>query len=98
MEVKKAVNEVDRWSSENKLQLNVQKCEVSIFASGSVDAKWQPEIYLRNQRMPLNSTPKFLGVRLDRTLSFQKHVEDIGKKTDHRCKLLRAVANKEWGW
>ena len=30
-EVQNAVNEVDSWSSENKFQLNVQKCEVSYF-------------------------------------------------------------------
>jgi ribonuclease HI len=48
--------------------------------------------------MPFNPSPKFLGVYLDRTLAFTKHVDEVVKKTDKKVRILAALSSKEWGW
>ena len=96
--VQEAVDHVSEWSRVNKLSLNPTKCEVTYFSSGSADAKWKPHLRLHGGPMPFNATPRFLGVKLDRGLTFHPHVEEITLKATKRTKLLRAVSSKNWGW
>jgi hypothetical protein len=44
-----------------------------------------------------NDTPVFLGVKLDRTLSFRAHLKDVQKKMKSRLSVLRAISGKSWG-
>ena len=42
--------------------------------------------------------PKFLGIRLDRTLCFKDHVEDVCERVIKRCGMLSCFASRAWGW
>ena len=95
--IQNAVNHVVEWSKENKLMLNTQKCEAAYFSAGSTDANWKPPLHIDNVAMPLNQTPKFLGVRMDKTLSFGAQVEDVTQKVKKRTSLLRAATSRDWG-
>ena len=92
-----AVNHVVERSKENKLTLNTQKCEAAYFSAGSTDANWRPPLHIDNEAMPFNPTPKLLGVRMDKTLSFRAQVKD-GRRKFKRTSLLRAAASRDWGW
>ena len=96
--IQNAVNHVVEWSKENKLTLNTQKCEAAYFSAGSTDANWKPPLHIDNVAMPFNPTPKFFGVRIDKTLSFGAQVEDVTQKVKKRTSLLRAAASRDWGW
>ncbi|KAJ4949564.1 hypothetical protein JOQ06_021074, partial [Pogonophryne albipinna] len=52
--------------------------------------------YLRRWRLQLSvqQAPKYLGVRLDRTLSFKKHLEEVKAKVTSR---IRRLAGTTWG-
>ena len=93
-----AIDHIAAWSRMNKLGLNLSKCETATFSSGSCDAKWQPKLALDGKPVPFNPTPKLVGVKLDRTLSFGPHVDDITQKVGKRTNLLKAVGSREWGW
>jgi hypothetical protein len=41
--------------------------------------------------------PKYLGVTLDRTLTFKSHLEEAAKKVISRVKLVRKLAGTKWG-
>ena len=41
--------------------------------------------------------PVYLGVTLDRTLSFKEHVAKLRKKISSRNNLLGTLANSSWG-
>ena len=96
--IQNAVNHVVEWSKENKLTLNTQKCEAAYFSARSTDANWKPPLHIDNVAMPFNPTPKILGVRMDKTLSFGAQVEDVTQKVKKRTSLLRAAASRDWGW
>ena len=93
-----ALDQIANWSAKKKMDLNVAKCEVTFFSPSSHEAKWRPKVTLFGDEVPFNPTPKFLGVYLDRTLSFQKHVEYATHKASDRCKILSSLASKKWGW
>ena len=42
-------------------------------------------------------TPKYLGVTLDRTLSYKTHIHNTKMKVDTRNNLLKKLANSRWG-
>ena len=71
-----AVSAVERWSLENKLDLNLKKSCTYFFSTNTREAKWRPTIHLLGRKLKFGEgenekDPKFLGVILDRTLSFQ---------------------------
>ena len=78
--------------------MNLSKCETATFSSGSFDTNWQPKLALDGNPVAFNPTPKLVGVKLDRTLSFGPHVEDVTQKVGKRTNLLKAVGSREWGW
>lgn len=93
-----AVNAISEWSSRKKMELNVTKSEVTFFSTSSHEATWRPHISLNNSEIPYNKSPKFLGVHLDRTLSFQTHVLYVCNKVSSRNRILASLASKSWGW
>ena len=42
-------------------------------------------------------TPKYLGVTLDRTLSYKTHIHNTKMKVETRNNLLKKLANSRWG-
>jgi ribonuclease HI len=95
--VQAAVERVAEWSKEARLCLSISKCEVGFFSAGSHDAGYRPVVSVNGGDMMFTTTPKFLGVTFDRTLSFQRHVANVCGKVERRCRLLRAVASRDWG-
>ncbi len=93
-----ATDVVTSWSGEWKLQLNGAKTEVCAFTLDPAEAKWVPHLKVNGVPARFNPTPRFLGVILDRTLSFGAHVSAIAKKATSKLRLLAAVCNTSWGW
>ena len=60
-------------------------------------ANLQPNLLLLNSRLRFNSTPTFLGVTFDRTLSFSKHVSSLKTKFFSRLKALPCISASSWG-
>ena len=64
----------------------------------SHQANLQPNLLLLGSRLRFNSTPTFLGVIFDRTLSFSKHVSSLKAKFFPRLKALRCISASSWGF
>ena len=96
--VQLAVEAIYAWSLKKKMEINVLKSEATFFSNSSKEAQCSPKITLAGTQMPFNDSPKFLGVHLDRTLSFQTHVLYAAGKVSQRCRILASLASKEWGW
>ncbi len=80
------------------MALNADKCEVTFFSTNSHEANWQPTIIANSTRLHHNPLPKFLGVTLDRLLTFGPHIQSISTKAVARCRVLASLTSKEWGW
>ena len=93
-----AVDTVVRWSKEWRLTLNATKSEATIFTTDRRrESKSTAKIFIDGKTIPFNKTPKFLGVYLDRELTFGKHVEEITKKANGKLRMLSALSHTTWG-
>ena len=73
-----AFNIVIKWSKEYKLVINGIKSKSSCFTFAN--ELWCPNISINNQVVRHEPHPKLLGVTLDGTLTFGKHVKRISAR------------------
>ena len=60
-------------------------------------AKHQMEVSCGSNTIPTTSNHKYLGVTLDRSLTYTKPLSQISMKVNARCNLLRRLAGTKWG-
>ena len=77
--------------------LNPSKCEASFFSVDFHQAKLQFNLLLLNSHLHFNPTPTFLGVAIDRILSFSKHESSPKTKFFPCLKTLRCISASSWG-
>jgi len=62
-----------------------------------MSAPVENSIWLDSQRIKYDHLPTFLGVTLDRTLSFKAHLPETAAKLKNRNNLLTKLAGSSWG-
>ncbi|KAJ4921364.1 hypothetical protein JOQ06_022808 [Pogonophryne albipinna] len=80
-----------RW----RLQLSVGKTVAAAYYLSTREARRELEVRVDNKCLEVQQAPKYLGMRLDRTLSFKKHLEEA--KVTSRVALIRRLAGTTWG-
>ena len=81
-----------QWFRANKLHLNISKCKWTIFGSKRRLRRISPpEICIENDKIDHVSSYKYLGVELDRSLTWEVHVDTMCKKLRQRLGVLQRV-------
>lgn len=80
-----------------RLQPNPNKTEVSAFHLHNMEAQKKLQVTLDGVEVNHNLFPKYLGITLDRSLSFLQHCSNISKKLGSRLNLLHKLAGSSWG-
>ena len=87
----------DMYFQQWRLRLNVEKTVSSCFHLTNCMAKHQMEVSCGGNTIPTTPNPKYLGVTLDRSLTYAKHLARLSMKVNARCNLLRRLAGTKWG-
>ena len=61
------------------------------------EAKRELKVYNNGRLSPFCPTPSYLGVKLDRSLTFRHHLVALRKKLSSRVTLLRRLVGSGWG-
>ena len=61
------------------------------------EAKRELKVYNNGRLLPFCPTPTYLGVKLDRSLTFRHHLVALRKKLFSRFTLLRRLVGSGWG-
>ena len=56
-----------------------------------------PDITLEDTQLPLECSPKILGVIMDPSISFHKHCNYVSDRIDKRNNMLKALEGSSWG-
>ncbi len=80
-----------------QLKLSKAKTTVTAFHLNTKEAKHQLTINLDGTPLSYSTTPTYLGVKLDRQLTYIKHLKALCAKVSARNNLLCRLAGSSWG-
>ena len=80
-----------------RLKLSHTKTVTAAFHLNNREAKRELKIYNNDRLLPFCPTPTYLGVKLDRSLTFCHHLVALRKQLSSRVTLLRQLVGSRWG-
>ena len=80
-----------------ELKLSHTKTVTAAFHLNNREAKRELKVYNNCELLPFCPTPTYLGVKLDRSLTFRHHLVTLHKKLSSRVTLLRRLVGSGWG-
>ena len=92
-----ALKKLTSYYNENSLNANPGKTQVCAFHLNNHEAQRKLNISWNGQTLGNDSFPVYLGVTLDRTLSFKEHTRKVKAKVATRNNILSKLANSNWG-
>jgi hypothetical protein len=79
------------------LQPNLEKTEMCVFYFNTHAANKQLDVMFNGTSIKHVDHAKYLGVTLDRTLTFKSHLEKAAGKVSSRVNLVSKLAGTKWG-
>ena len=79
-----------------RLKLSHTKTVTAVFHLNNREAKRQLMVYNNGRLLPFCPTSTYLGVKLDRSLTFRHHLVALRKKLSSRVTLLRRLVGSGW--
>ena len=79
------------------MKLSDTKTVTAAFHLNNREAKRELKVYNNGRLLPFCPTPTYLGVKLDRSLTFRHHLVAFRKKLSSRVTLLRQLVGSGWG-
>ncbi len=92
-----ALANLDLYYKENHLRANPDKTQTCTFHLRNREAKRELDIKWCNKELQHTPHPVYLGVTLDRTLSYKQHIQKVKAKTASRNNILKKLTNTRWG-
>ena len=80
-----------------QLRPNPAKTQVAAFHLRNKDATRKLNVVWQDVQLEFTNSPKYLGVTLDRTLSYKQHCVNTGMKISARNNILRKLVGSSWG-
>ena len=82
-----------RW----RLIPSVTKTVCSVFHLNNKAAHRQLNVFLNGQQLKHDPTPVYLGVTLDRALTYREHLQKTAAKVNTRNNIIQKLAGASWG-
>ena len=91
------LSDVSIYLKDNSLLISAPKSTVKLFTPDKHQFQMHPVIILEDTQLPLESSPKILGVIIDPSLSFHRHCSYVSDRIDKINNMLKALAGSSWG-
>jgi len=85
-----AMIEISNWFQSNRLTLNYEKTHLLHFVTKK-QAEIQQQIVISNTVIKNISNTRFLGLIIDKTLSWKDHITEIIPKLNKACYIVRTL-------
>ena len=94
---RKALPILTLYYQNNRLKSNPAKTQSCLFHLPNHHATRKMNIIWNRTPISLDKYPVYLGVTMDRTLSFKEHTRKLKAKIQSRNTLLSKLGNSKWG-
>lgn len=93
--IEDGIRNVSKWLFENGLELSSEKSTISVFTRHNFPET--SEVLLANHKISFLSNVKYLGVILDRRLTWKPFIDSIVEKCNKGINFLKFVTKTWWG-
>ena len=84
-----AANEAIKWLGQNRLTLNIDKCNVLILSNKNIVDSI--DILKNGVKLPFINSANYLGVDIDNKLSWSNHIDGLCKTLSSQLYILRRL-------
>ena len=91
------IEHLNEYFDYRKLRLNAKKTVATCFHLDNKQAARKLKVTLAGDVLVHDFAPKYLGVTLDRSLTYKKHTENVRDKVKSRCNIISKLAGTDWG-
>lgn len=92
-----ALDELSDYYDANYLKPNPSKTQVCAFHLNNKHARKELNIVWRGERLQHYPNPRYLGVTLDRALTYKQHCMNTKAKVCARNNIIRKLTSRSWG-
>jgi len=91
------LSEINKYCKNWRLIPNSIKTEVTLFHLNNRKARQEIKVIFNKQQVRNNPNPTYLGITLDRTLTYREHLTKVAAKIKTRNSLINKLAQTTWG-
>ena len=95
--IEESLSKLTQYYRSNNLRANPDKPQVTAFHLRNKEAKSTLKVKWNRTDLENTPHPRYLGVTLDRTLSYKQHIHNTKMKVATRNNLLRKLSSSKWG-
>lgn len=94
-QLKNSVIQISELLSNLGLDISPAKSKICVFKKGV--NRQNVSIQIKNSDIPVVNNVKYLGLWLDSSLRWGKHIKELSEKTSKLLNILKLVAGAKWG-
>ncbi|GFX73312.1 putative RNA-directed DNA polymerase from transposon BS [Trichonephila clavipes] len=95
--ISQCLSRVNDFATNHKLSFNLTKSVTSFFTTNRHLYKYQPTVFIKDQKLLYVKHPKYLGFTLDQEILCNLHIEDLINKSRKRLNILKYISGRDWG-
>ena len=92
-----ALNSIQEWCNRWGVFISPAKSATLIFSHERLHVSPHTPLHLNGEIIPQVRSFKYLGLTLDRRLTFNAHIDDLKKRCSRRINILKCITGREWG-
>jgi len=93
--MQEALESITAWSKEWLVTINRTKTETTCFSLSPKQENYT--LLIDGEPIPHENNPIYLGVKLDRRLTWSPHINDAQKKALRKMSVMKKLAGTKWG-
>ena len=94
--LQEALDSISLWANKWFVQINQNKTEATCF-SLSTSNEEDFTLLLNGEKIKKQDTPKYLGVKLDKRLTWNAQISDMVNKSTRKLAIMKKLAGSKWG-
>ena len=93
--MQEAITRTSKWATDWCVTINSSKTMASCFSLSNTKELFK--LTINNREIPQEETPTYLGVKLDKKLTWNPHIKDAERKATRKLLLMKKLAGTKWG-